>query len=310
VAEQRRVQPNTTASDGPTGARGRLLCGLLFASGAAGLIYQVLWMKQLGLLFGNTAQATSTTLAAFFAGLAAGGWFWGRRAGRSRNPLRLYAGLEFGIAITALVYYGILELFYAVYPAVYQSLGDGAALIGTKLALALLLIFPPAFCMGGTLPAVGQHLISRPAMFGRTAALLYGVNAFGAAVGVIATVFLLIPTFGFAISYALAIALSVAVGVIAFATPANEAPGSEQPDAHPAPGATQTQLPPIPGAFGPWSIAALCFVSGFSVLALEVIWTRMFAQVHSNSVYAFAVMLTVALTGLAAERGSVPVSHA
>lgn len=299
MADPRSEQPNITPHDGPSGARGRLLLGLLFASGAAGLIYQVLWMRQLGLLFGNTAQATSTTLAAFFAGLAAGGWFWGRRAGRSRSALRLYARLEFGIVITALVYYGILELFYAVYPTVCQSLGDGAALTAVKLALALLLIFPPAFCMGGTLPAIGQHLIRRPPGFGRTSALLYGVNTFGAAVGVVATVFLLIPTFGFAISYALAIALSAAVGTIAFAIPANEAHGSEQPAVQSAPGATPTTLPPIPGSFGPWSIAALCFVSGSSVLALEVIWTRMLAQVHSNSVYAFAVMLTVVLTGLA-----------
>ena len=49
---------------------------LVFLSGFAGLIYQVLWMKQLGLLLGSTSQATAVTLAAFFAGLAVGSWFW------------------------------------------------------------------------------------------------------------------------------------------------------------------------------------------------------------------------------------------
>ncbi len=64
---------------------------LLFASGFAGLIYEVLWMKQLGLLFGNTSYAAAATLSAFFLGLAAGGLLWGRRAERMDNPLRWYA---------------------------------------------------------------------------------------------------------------------------------------------------------------------------------------------------------------------------
>ena len=279
----------------------RLLLLLLFLSGAAGLVYQVLWMRQLGLLFGNTAEATSTTLAAFFAGLAAGGWFWGRRVSRAANPLRVYAMLEFGIAATALVYYGILELFYAVYPTVYQSLPHGAALLAVKLALALLLIFPPAFCMGGTLPAIGQYLIRQPAAFGRTSALIYGINTFGAAVGVVVGAFVLIPTFGFNLSYGAAIAISLGVGLVAWRI-------GGQPVPAPPPSAelesTADVAPAEPAApptrrFNQLTIGLLCFFSGFGVLALEVLWTRMFAQVHSNSVYAFSVVLTVVLTALA-----------
>ena len=68
---------------------------LFFISGFAGLVYKVLWTKELGLLFGNTAQAAATTLAAFFLGIAGGGLVFGRISKRSRNPLRLYALLEF-----------------------------------------------------------------------------------------------------------------------------------------------------------------------------------------------------------------------
>jgi len=67
---------------------------LVFFSGLACLIYQVLWMRQLGLLFGNTSHAAAVTPAVFFAGLAAGSWFWGRRSDRTPNPLRTYAWLE------------------------------------------------------------------------------------------------------------------------------------------------------------------------------------------------------------------------
>jgi spermidine synthase len=73
----------------------RLLFGL---SGFASLVYQVLWLKELGLLFGSTTDAAATTFTAFFLGLAAGGYVWGRSAARMRRPLRAYAVLEVCIA--------------------------------------------------------------------------------------------------------------------------------------------------------------------------------------------------------------------
>ena len=86
-----------------------LTCALLFLiSGAAALIYEVLWMKELSLLFGNSAQAAAAVLAAFFAGLAAGNRYWGARAQRLRNPLMTYALLEVMVAVGALLYFGIL----------------------------------------------------------------------------------------------------------------------------------------------------------------------------------------------------------
>lgn len=95
---------------------------LVFLSGFSALIYQVLWMKQLGLLFGNTSHAAGATLAAFFAGLAVGSWYWGRLSSRWRNPLRIYAGLEIGIAITALLYFVVMKGYHVIYPEVYHVL--------------------------------------------------------------------------------------------------------------------------------------------------------------------------------------------
>ena len=138
---------------------------LVFLSGFCALIYQVLWMKQLGLLFGNTSHAAGATLAAFFAGLAVGSWFWGKRSGQCRNQLRIYAGLELGIAITALLYFVVMKGYHVIYPEVYQSVHSGAWLLSVKFLLALVLIFPPAFCMVGTIPVIGQHAIRNPSKF-------------------------------------------------------------------------------------------------------------------------------------------------
>ena len=75
---------------------------LFFASGALGLIYEVVWSRMMMHVFGSTAIAVGTVLAAFMSGLAVGAWLFGPIADRSRNPLRLYAFLEFGIALAAL----------------------------------------------------------------------------------------------------------------------------------------------------------------------------------------------------------------
>ena len=119
--------------------RGRAVAGMVFASGFAGLVYQVLWMKQLGLLFGNTAQAASATLAAFFLGLGVGNWWWGRRVSSAPRPLRVYALLEWGIAASAIAYFGLLLCFELLYPSIYAMLGGSGWMLGAKLLLAILI---------------------------------------------------------------------------------------------------------------------------------------------------------------------------
>lgn len=273
---------------------GALIVALVFASGFAGLIYQVLWMKQLGLLFGNTSQAAAVTLAAFFAGLGAGSWWWGRRVAAVTRPLRLYAWLEFGIATAALTYFGVLKLFHAIYPALYGTVSGAGWMLAVKFALALVLVFPAAFFMGGTVPAIAQAVIRQPERLGRTGAMLYAVNTLGAALGVAFAAFVLIPSLGFSTTYVLALLLSVAVGVVAW----------RLPEVSPIPPAKATTTKQDVGSSSErFAVAALCFFSGFVILALEVVWTRLFAQVHENSVYSYAIILIVVLIGLALGAG-------
>lgn len=281
----------------PAGQGGGMILLLVFVSGFAGLVYQVLWMKQLGLLFGSTSHAAAATLAAFFAGLGAGSWWWGKRVSKVQRPLRLYAWLEFGIAISALTYFGVLKLFHVIYPALYGSISGTHWILVVKFALALLLVFPAAFFMGGTVPAIGQAAIRQPERLGRTGALLYGVNTLGAALGVGFAAFTLIPSLGFTMTYVVSLALSLGVGAIAWRLPAPDAlPQIAQSKSNIK---TDVAVPTTEHI----ALAALCFFSGFVILALEVVWTRIFAQVHENSVYSYAIILIVVLIGLAVGAG-------
>src|SRR5579862_9873980 len=77
---------------------GLLVC--FFLSGAAGLIYQVVWSKALGLVFGHTAYAVATVLAVFMGGLASGSAWLGPWSERKGNPIAIYGWIELGVAAT------------------------------------------------------------------------------------------------------------------------------------------------------------------------------------------------------------------
>jgi spermidine synthase len=273
-------------------------------SGFACLVYQILWMRQLGLLFGNTSQATALTLAVFFGGLAVGSWFWGRRCRRMVRPFGVYALLEFGIAACGLLLLAAPTLIQHVYPMIYQRHGPGGGMSAFKLVVTLLMIFPPAVLMGGTLPVAGQAVIRHASAFGTTTARLYAVNTVGAACGAFATAFVLIWMLGVRLTCGVAMVASALAGILALLLSRRE----DKPDPAPAEETNRNEnndrpreVPTHRDAAGLSRVVilSLAFLSGFNLLALEVIWTRMFAQVHENSVYAFSTVLIVVLACLA-----------
>src|SRR5215813_9849101 len=105
---------------------------IFFLSGATGLVYEVIWVRLTGLVFGNTSHAIATVLGAFMAGLALGSWKLGRNADRSSNPLRLYGLLEIGIGISAalvpLIFRAFDSFYWSIAPSV-ASIPGGAGLI-------------------------------------------------------------------------------------------------------------------------------------------------------------------------------------
>jgi spermidine synthase len=80
-----------------------LVLAIFVLSGAAGLIYEIVWSRQLVLVFGNTTQAVSAILTGFFGGMAIGAAIGGRIADRVRSPLRLYGLLEIALVVVVLV---------------------------------------------------------------------------------------------------------------------------------------------------------------------------------------------------------------
>jgi len=273
-----------------------IACLLFFLSGAAALVYQVLWMKELSLLFGNSAQAAAATLAAFFTGIAAGNAYWGRRASKLARPLLSYGILELCVTLSALLYFAIYFAYDGLYPILF-SLFEHASTIFTlaKFALALLLFFPAAFFMGGTLPLMTQYLVRNRETLGKRASSLYAINTLGAASGAIAAGFYLPQTLGIDVSYLLAMAATLLVGLAAIVLGRKTALREGESVAE----KTQDKQQEQSGIYLPHTLTGLAWLSGFASLALQVLWVRMLAQVLHNSIYTYSAILSVFLIALA-----------
>jgi spermidine synthase len=272
----------------------RFIYLLFFFSGAVALVYEVLWLKELQLLFGNTAYATATTLSVFFLGLSAGGWYWGKRSPSISNLLKAYGLLEIGIGLTALLYFLLLRAYRALYSPLFEMFEPHAALLVlAKFLLSVTILFLPAFFMGGTLPILSQYFIRNPFEMGKTGSLLYTINTAGAVLGTFLAGFLLPPLLGYTLSYTAAIIMSTLIGL--FAVMMGKAVGSFAPLAQDASSPEQMRVKQDSTLL----LYVLAFSSGFLALALQVLWTRMFSQVLQNTVYTFSMILIVFLIALA-----------
>lgn len=278
------------------------MLGLLFGSGFASLVYQVLWMRELGLLFGSSAHATAGTLAVFFGGLAIGGAVWSRRAPRSSRPLAEYGVLEVGVGLSGALYFGLMSLYSELYTPLHEALGASQTLLlGGKLALASVVLLPPAILMGGTLPLMSQYVVSAKETLGRAGTLLYGANTLGAAVGALAAGFWLPAWLGFRATYLLAVIASLMIGGIAWVLAGRQS-AQRQMQASQANAEPSRQRTPDTGhrvSLSNPKLVVAAVSSGALALASEVLWTRMFQQVLQNSVYTFSTILVIFLAALA-----------
>lgn len=270
-----------------------MVVALFILSGFAAIVYQVLWVRELGLIFGGTAQAAAITIAIFFAGLAAGGRFWGLRASRYRSSLRVFGLLEIGVAVAAVGYFGLVDLYHFAYPLLYRSIGDSPLLDSlVKAAASATMLFPASFLMGGTFPVIGQYMVGSKSGLGRRASALYGVNTLGSAAGALAAGFFLPVVLGFRGTYLTAIAVDAFVGMSCLLLSRSEE-RSDAADRTPSPvtGRSDARLRRV--------VRAVAFCSGFAAIGMEVLWTRLLSQVLQNSVYTYAIVLTSFLLALA-----------
>lgn len=265
---------------------------LFFFSGATGLVYQVVWLRQLTLIFGATAYASSAVLSVFMGGLALGSFWAGRKATSWPPPLRAYGGLELGIAAYASLIPFLLPLTSPLLEIAWRHGGDRSfALLGLiKLTAIVVLILPATTLMGATLPVLSRLAADEASSIGGGVGALYASNTFGAVVGTVFAAFVALPGAGTRRTLAATILLNAGVGLTAWL-----AGGRLQRKSLAASEQGPPEAPVRPALVPILAIG----LSGAAAMVLEVAWTRGLSLVLGSSVYAYASMLTAFLIGLA-----------
>ena len=289
----------------------RWVYGLFVCSGFAGLLYEVVFAKHLGVIFGGTALAAYTVMATYMCGMALGAWLGGIIADRVRAPLKWYAFFEGAIGLYALATPALFKLIEHSYVALATDVRpDAPMLTFWRVALGALVLGIPTLLMGTTLPLMFKFLRGYLASRGRIISRLYTANIIGAALGALAGAYVVLPTFGLLSSTRLAALLSLMIALYALdrlkALPAeNTADSTASTASLPADAADEESgyavLPPQDaGQRRRLGLAALLLVTvgGVVSLALEIVNMHMLAVVAGNSVYAFGLMLATFLLGL------------
>ena len=261
----------------------RLLFTAIFISGASALIYQLIWVRLLGLVFGVSSFAVATVVAVFLLGLGLGSYFFGRWSERARDPLRIYLYVELGIAVTSLIAYLVIEtlpVYRYLYEYAYNNLGFYGLSVA-RLLLSMLVLLPPVFLIGGTMPLLAKYFLRDPANLGSSFSKIYYLNTLGACAGALLTGFVFVRYFGVIGTLMIAVGGNLLVALIIGLS--KRGTGVARP---------------ATGVKPPYSyMLVFLFLTGFISLSYEMLWVRILSTYGLSTSQAFALILAGFLLG-------------
>ncbi len=263
---------------------------LFVGSGAAALIYEIVWFQFLQLVIGSSTVSLGVLLGTFMGGMCLGSLALPRIIDRRRHPLRVYAALELAIGGLGLALLVVMPMVGRLYVAWGGNGIFGVLLRGVVAAFCLL---PPTLAMGATLPAVARWTESNRAG-ASWLGFFYAGNIAGAVFGSLLAGFVLLRLYNMTVATFVAVALNVLVA------------GGAWLLARAAGFAVRQVRDPASAGFPP-RISASHFaiaLSGFCALAAEVIWTRQLGLLFGATTYTFSIVLAVFLIGLGVGSGA------
>lgn len=271
---------------------GIVLFFVFFVSGLSALLYQIIWLKYLGLIFGNTVYAAATLIAVFLAGLGIGAFLFGRVLLKT-PPLLLYAAAEALVGTLGAFSPNGFALLNRAFVAAFPSMhGSPLSMSLVRVGLAALFLLPPTILMGGTLPLLVRRFVGEREGSGKVVSALYAINTLGATTGVALAGFVLIPRVGLLETIFIAVLLNFALAIVALLLLANgrhaDAPIVETP---PEAALATSTLAPI-------AVLLASLLMGLASIADEVFWSRILVLHLGSSVYAYSLMLFSFLVGV------------
>jgi spermidine synthase len=271
-----------------------LISAFFLISGGTALVYQVIWVRILGLIVGHSTLAIATVVATYMAGLGLGASIAGRRADRVARPLFAYGLLEAAIGVFALLSPTILRLLTPLTSLIDTGpLAHLAPLFAGGLAL-----LPPTIAMGATLPLLTSWYARDNRHLGRDMGWLYAINTTGAFLGAGLAGFVLLPHLGQPLSLAGAATanLAIAVGAMLLGRRPETPAGLSDDLGTPAP--LEADSARVRDA-RPRLILIAFALSGCAAMVNQVAWSRSFSLFTGSTTYAFSLIVCAFIAGLA-----------
>lgn len=280
----------------------RILYLAFFLSGLAGLIYETIWSRYLGLFVGHGAYAQVIVLVIFLGGMAVGALLAGQRSERIASPLRAYSLIELAVGAAGLLFH---QAYQAVtdwaYAGLLPGLEAGWTVHAVKWALAAGLILPQSIALGATFPLMTAAFLRRARQrAGGVVAILYFINSLGAAGGALFTGFVLIGWVGLPGSLIFAAMLNlIAAAVALLVAGRSEAVGPVRHGEPLVPGVGGVAVAPVERRSLWRLMLAVSFGTAAASFIYEVSWIRMLSLVLGSATHAFELMLSAFIAGLA-----------
>jgi len=281
--------PDSASPDGLAATASRHLPFMLLlfvGSGCAALIYEIVWFQLLQLVIGSSAVSLAVLLGTFMGGMCLGSLLLPRMISARHHPLRVYALLEIGIALTGLIVLFAVPLVGRLYTTL---LGYGLPGIGLRALLCVVCLLPPTVMMGATLPAIARGITTNPRGVSWLG-FFYGGNTVGAVIGCLLAGFYLLRVYDVMTATFWAVALNGLVALIALGL-------ARTASYRPADITAAPSTPSTPGT-GAAPVFIAIGISGFCALAAQVIWARNLSLLLGATVYTFSIILAVFLAGL------------
>lgn len=287
---------------------------VFFLSGISGLVYQVIWVRVFGNVFGNTIHSATVVTAVFLSGLGLGSYVVGRLADRKfqqnpHYPLLLYGYSELLIGglclilaflLPRLTALSVLGSSYVIGNEGWHELSLSSHLF--RYSLGIVLLAGPSFLMGGTLTLLIRFMVGRDtSSAGWKIGLLYGLNTFGAAVGCFFADFALVPQLGIFGTQLVAVSLNWIAGIGALLIIAFSRRATQSHQGRVGQGDISSELEKKPD-LNPRRVitttAIALFLSGFAAMGMEIVWFRFLTSILGGLRSVFSLLLAVILVGI------------
>ncbi|MFQ5674409.1 MAG: fused MFS/spermidine synthase, partial [bacterium] len=270
-----------------------LLYVLIGLSGFSGLTYEIVWTRQLTLLFGVSIYAVSAVIAVFLLGLAAGSYFFGRLADQRGSPLVFFGMIELSVGLYAVLFPLVMKAIEPVYLALYDYNLSRLTIFFLRFVLTFVLLIVPTVFMGGTLPVMGKLFSGSFDRFGNAVAKLYGLNTLGGMLGATLSGFFLLRWLGVSGATRVALSCNLLVGVASLVLWRYREAQPDGPESR-----TRLSRDKKKKAHRdrfPFTlrrrVQVVVLLSGFCALSYEVLWTKMLTLILGNSSWAFSTVL-------------------